>query len=401
MFPVVSLAADRAGAVPRPSPATRSLAGLLVGGFFLGIAGTAFAVGVPFVNAWFPPRAARPRHRRLRRRHGRHRDQRPDHGEARRRRTASRRRSCSPPSSWPSTPCVAVLVLRDAPGRVLPTEPLGRRLGADAAAADHLAGVGPVRRRVRRLRRVLGLPADVPQDRLRADPGRRGEPDGRASCWSPWSCGRSAAGCPTGSAPVPVLAAAFGGRGGRRRGRRRHPDLVPLGTIAFLSMAAALGAGAGATFALVAQRAPAARSAPSPAWSAPPAGSAASCPPLLMGSIYGQLRLATASAWPCWRWSPLPPGASPRRSCAGRSRRPRGALRPVVQRVTSSTDPAAADRDRRPGADALLRARPVLPPRRRGVRRPAASSSGPAAGRATSSTATGGATTRSSAPPTA
>ena len=26
-----------------------------MGGFFLGIAGTAFAVGVPFVNAWFPP----------------------------------------------------------------------------------------------------------------------------------------------------------------------------------------------------------------------------------------------------------------------------------------------------------------------------------------------------------
>src|SRR3954471_183216 len=30
-----------------------SLAALLVGGFFLGIAGTAFAVGVPFVSAWF------------------------------------------------------------------------------------------------------------------------------------------------------------------------------------------------------------------------------------------------------------------------------------------------------------------------------------------------------------
>jgi NNP family nitrate/nitrite transporter-like MFS transporter len=28
---------------------------LLFGGFFLGIAGTSFAVGVPFVNAWFPP----------------------------------------------------------------------------------------------------------------------------------------------------------------------------------------------------------------------------------------------------------------------------------------------------------------------------------------------------------
>jgi NNP family nitrate/nitrite transporter-like MFS transporter len=32
-----------------------SLAGYLVGGFFLGLAGTTFAIGVPFVNAWYPP----------------------------------------------------------------------------------------------------------------------------------------------------------------------------------------------------------------------------------------------------------------------------------------------------------------------------------------------------------
>ncbi|MEU4295669.1 MFS transporter, partial [Kribbella sp. NPDC026596] len=32
-----------------------SYGALLVGGFFLGIGGTAFAVGVPFVSAWFPP----------------------------------------------------------------------------------------------------------------------------------------------------------------------------------------------------------------------------------------------------------------------------------------------------------------------------------------------------------
>src|SRR5664279_4009661 len=32
-----------------------SLSALLVGGFFLGVAGTTFAVGVPFVSAWFPP----------------------------------------------------------------------------------------------------------------------------------------------------------------------------------------------------------------------------------------------------------------------------------------------------------------------------------------------------------
>src|SRR5215467_9590378 len=54
MFPIVSLATivpvlylGLAGA--------SSLTGLLVGGFFLGIGGTAFAIGVPFVNAWFPP----------------------------------------------------------------------------------------------------------------------------------------------------------------------------------------------------------------------------------------------------------------------------------------------------------------------------------------------------------
>ncbi|MGH3509322.1 MAG: MFS transporter, partial [Nocardioidaceae bacterium] len=35
--------------------AQASYLALIAGGFFLGIAGTAFAVGVPFVNGWFPP----------------------------------------------------------------------------------------------------------------------------------------------------------------------------------------------------------------------------------------------------------------------------------------------------------------------------------------------------------
>jgi MFS transporter, NNP family, nitrate/nitrite transporter len=53
MFPVVSFATI----VPvlfLGLAGYRSLTGLLVGGFFLGLAGTSFAVGVPFVNAWFP-----------------------------------------------------------------------------------------------------------------------------------------------------------------------------------------------------------------------------------------------------------------------------------------------------------------------------------------------------------
>lgn len=32
-----------------------SLADYLVGGFFLGLGGTTFAIGIPFVNAWYPP----------------------------------------------------------------------------------------------------------------------------------------------------------------------------------------------------------------------------------------------------------------------------------------------------------------------------------------------------------
>lgn len=54
MFPLVSAVT----AVPvlfLAFLALDSYALVLVGGFFLGIAGTSFAVGVPFVNAWFPP----------------------------------------------------------------------------------------------------------------------------------------------------------------------------------------------------------------------------------------------------------------------------------------------------------------------------------------------------------
>src|SRR5690349_12733583 len=54
MFPLVSLATIVPVLYLGLSGHT-SLAGLLVGGFFLGIGGPAFAVGVPFVNAWFPP----------------------------------------------------------------------------------------------------------------------------------------------------------------------------------------------------------------------------------------------------------------------------------------------------------------------------------------------------------
>ena len=54
MFPLVS-AATIVPVLFIGCFALDSYAALLVGGFFLGLGGTTFAVGVPFVNAWFPP----------------------------------------------------------------------------------------------------------------------------------------------------------------------------------------------------------------------------------------------------------------------------------------------------------------------------------------------------------
>ncbi len=54
MFPLVS-AATIVPVLYLGLAGHSSLNQLLVGGFFLGIGGTAFAVGVPFVSAWFPP----------------------------------------------------------------------------------------------------------------------------------------------------------------------------------------------------------------------------------------------------------------------------------------------------------------------------------------------------------
>ena len=56
MFTVLIARVDHRPCCWSPSPATLgSYPLLLVFGFFLGIAGTTFAVGIPFVNAWYEP----------------------------------------------------------------------------------------------------------------------------------------------------------------------------------------------------------------------------------------------------------------------------------------------------------------------------------------------------------
>jgi NNP family nitrate/nitrite transporter-like MFS transporter len=66
------------------------------------------------------------------------------------------------------------------------------------------------------------------------------------------------------------------------------PPLAPLGTVAFLSMAAALGAGSGATFALVALLTPANKVGSVTGVVGAAGGLGGFVPPLVMGSLYGE-----------------------------------------------------------------------------------------------------------------
>lgn len=262
-----------------------SLAGLLVGGFFLGIAGTAFAAGVPFVSAWFPPE------RRglaigifgagmggtaisalttvnLVKAHG-----------------------VGTPFAvtaavLASYAVVAALVLRDAPGRVVPAEPLLHRLAAagrlgvtwQAAALYAVTFGGYVAFSVylpTYLKTGYGL--------TQADAANRMagfvlvavlmRPIGG------WLSDRMD--------PSRVLDVALTVVAGCALVQAFTPSLKPLGTIAFLAMAAALGAGSGATFALVGVLAPASKVGVVTGVVGAAGGLGGFLPPLVMGTIYG------------------------------------------------------------------------------------------------------------------
>src|SRR5262245_47314459 len=285
MFPLVSLATI----VPvlyLGLSGYGSLAGLLVGGFFLGIGGTAFAVGVPFVNAWFPPQRRGLAIGIFGMGMG---------GTAISALTTVKlvaaQGTAAPfvvtAAALAVYAVLAVLLLRDAPGRAVPSQPLSRRLADtlrlrvtwQAAALYAVLFGGYVAFSVylpAYLKTAYGL--------TQADAANRMagfvllavlmRPVGG------WLSDRIG--------PTPVLAVALGVVAVGALVQSSTPALMPLGTIAFLAMAAALGAGSGATFALVARLAPANMVGSVTGVVGAAGGLGGFVPPLVMGVVYGQ-----------------------------------------------------------------------------------------------------------------
>lgn len=263
-----------------------SLAALLVGGFFLGIGGSAFAVGVPFVNAWFPPERRGLAVGIF--------------GAGMGGTAISALTTVKLVDAYGTAmpfvltavvlavyATVAALVLRDAPGRPVPTAPLSARLAAtlrlritwQAAALYAVAFGGYVAFSVylpAYLKTAYGL--------TQADAANRMagfvllavvmRPLGG------WLSDRFA--------PTRVLAVSLVVVVAGALLQSFTPALVPLGTVAFLSMAAALGAGSGATFALVAVNAPPSQVGSVTGVVGAAGGLGGFVPPLVMGAIYGE-----------------------------------------------------------------------------------------------------------------
>lgn len=278
-----------------------SYALMLFGGFFLGIAGTAFAVGVPFVNAWFPPEKrglavgifgagmggtaiSALTTVKLTQSHGR---------------TAPFLITAGVLAVYA---VVSWLLLRDAPGRVVPTTSLGSRLAANSRLAITwqacilyaVAFGGYVAFSVflpTYLKTAHGLAPDDAANRMagfvlvavlmRPVGGWLSDRIGSikvlaASFIIVAVCAALAAGNP------PVTS------GGSN---------LTLGTIAFLVMAAALGAGSGATFALIAHSTEPARVGGVTGLVGAAGGLGGFVPPLLMGWVYGQTDSYAIGLW--------------------------------------------------------------------------------------------------------
>jgi NNP family nitrate/nitrite transporter-like MFS transporter len=284
MFPAVSFATVLP--VLFVGLAGDSLALLLVGGFFLGIGGTAFAVGIPFVNAWFPPERRGLALGLFGVGMG---------GTAISAFTTVRLADAFSRSTpfvlvagvLTAYGVVALLLVRDAPGRVPATGGFWARTVATLRMGTTLqlawlyaVGFGGF------VAFSVYLPTYLKNayDLTPADAANRTagfvilavamRPVGG------WLSDRYH--------PVPVLTACFVAATGLASLAALELKLIPWATIAFLGLAAALGAASGAVFALVARLAPPEKVGSVTGVVGAAGGLGGFIPPLVMGSIYGQ-----------------------------------------------------------------------------------------------------------------
>jgi len=114
--------------------------------------------------------------------------------------------------------------------------------------------------------------------------------------------------------PAPVLTVCFAVVAAFAAVASLRQDLVPVGTVAFLGMAAALGAAAGAVFALVAEAAPQDKVGGVTGLVGAAGGLGGFVPPLVMGAVYGRtgnyvlgfvLLALTAAAASVYAWTAM------------------------------------------------------------------------------------------------
>jgi NNP family nitrate/nitrite transporter-like MFS transporter len=262
----------------------RSFGALVVGGFFLGLGGTTFAVGVPFVTSWFAPRRrgmaigifgagmggtaiSALTTVKLMNAHG------------------IRTPFLLTAVVLAAYGVLAAFVLRDAPDRIRPGESFTRRLNAavrlpvtwQLAALYAVVFGGYVAFSVylpTYLKTAYGLTQQDAANRMAGFVllAVIARPLGG------WLSDRIE--------PTRVLAGVFAVVTAGALVQSSTPDLAPVRTIAFLAMATALGAGSGAVFALVALRAPSNMVGTVTGVVGAAGGLGGFVPPLLMGGVY-------------------------------------------------------------------------------------------------------------------